>query len=149
MTGAVASTVHEKLVEEPVLPTVSVARTSKLCGTVGETRQLLRARAGGRSRAVEAALEERDARRARRSTVGSVPWNVKSAVDEFVSAAGVESKAAVGDGLVDRVHLARDVAVAGAGAAERVAGGVDDRVVVDQVEAERAVTASRLDAVTV
>ena len=45
--------------------------------------------------------------------------------------------------LVDRVDLAREVAVAGAGAAKRVAGDIDDRVVVDQVESDGPVTGRR------
>src|SRR5439155_1135826 len=54
-----------------------------------------------------------------------------------VGRVGARGRAVVGDrrrGLVDRVELAGQVAVAGARAAELVAGGVDDRVVVDQVE---------------
>ena len=77
-----------------MLATLSVART-RSCGDRRRARELLRAGARHEAGVVEVALEERDADDTP-LTVGSVAWNVKSAVDELLSVAGVVSKAEVG-----------------------------------------------------
>ena len=46
---------------------------------------------------------------------------------------------------LDRVNLSCETAVACAGAAKMVAGGVDDRIVVDQIQSEGTVARARVD----
>ena len=49
-------------------------------------------------------------------------------------------------GLVDGVNRsAGEVAIAHAGSAERIAGGIDDRIVIDQVQSQRAVAGAGID----
>src|SRR5439155_26113666 len=45
-----------------------------------------------------------------------------------------------GDGSVDGVNLAGEIAVAGSRAAQLIAGGVGDGIVIDQVQAQGSVT---------